>query len=263
MEAEVLLWRHRKALLWRQQNPPVEENTDPLQVAIPLSDTIPKVLGEEKMLQGEQGEVIHPDLAKCWEYLLKHGLDPNIRTDLVKKYPPIANCKLVAAPLRNEEVKVTVSESVLKRDERLATVQSQVGACLSALGKALNLLLQDEEKEDSKHLQLIELLNNTARMLADVHYQEKATARPLATARAKPRTVERFEVILRRGGGQVMNQVGYGGRLSNFIDIWRTITQDEVILSWLQGYKIPVRSSIAQGCPPHSTVLVRIRETLH
>nr|CAI5845452.1 unnamed protein product [Callosobruchus analis] len=137
------------------------------------------------MPHGEQGEVIHPDLAKRWEYLLKHGLDPTIRTDLVKKYPPIANCKLVAAPLLNEEVKVTVSESVLKRDERLATVQSQVGACLSALGKALNLLLQDEEKEDSKHLQLIELLNNTARMLADVHYQESESRKNILSVNLK------------------------------------------------------------------------------
>nr|CAI5858397.1 unnamed protein product [Callosobruchus analis] len=97
----------------------------------------------------------------------------------------MANCKLVAAPLLNEEVKVTVSESVLKRDERLATVQSQVGACLSALGKALNLLLQDEEKEDSKHLQLIELLNNTARMLADVHYQESESRKNILSVNLK------------------------------------------------------------------------------
>ncbi|VEN52799.1 unnamed protein product [Callosobruchus maculatus] len=142
-----------KALLWRQlsyrQGSPPEETyvlKPPVEVAIPLSDTVLKVLGNETKRQHEEGEAIYPDLARRWDYLLQNGLDPTIRADLMKKYPPIANCKLVAVPLLNEEIKAAVTDSVLKRDAALAAGQSQVGACLAALGKALNYLIQDKEE---------------------------------------------------------------------------------------------------------------------
>ncbi|VEN36061.1 unnamed protein product, partial [Callosobruchus maculatus] len=54
----------------------------------------------------------------------------------------------------------------------------------------------------------------------------------------------------KRGGGKVINEAGYGARISNFINSWINIIHSEVALSWIQGYKSPVLDSIAKSRPP-------------
>ncbi|VEN37368.1 unnamed protein product, partial [Callosobruchus maculatus] len=51
-------------------------------------------------------------------------------------------------------------------------------------------------------------------------------------------------------GGQGINEVGYGARISDFVNSWINIIHSEVALSWIQVYKSPVLDSIAQSRPP-------------
>lgn len=44
------------------------------------------------------------------------------------------------------------------------------------------------------------------------------------------------------------------GRLRNFLQNWKRITSDPVVLSWINGYKIPFISSVYQNNPPKERV---------
>ncbi|KAJ8935183.1 hypothetical protein NQ314_012939 [Rhamnusium bicolor] len=112
----------------------LSQQEDALEEAEPLNEEILRILGRDTASQELTGEIIHRDLAFRWSNILRSGLDDSVRTELVRKYPPIKNCVLMAALKLNLEVKAAVNEYTLKRDERLANIQAQVGAGLAALG---------------------------------------------------------------------------------------------------------------------------------
>lgn len=130
---------------------------DPLSVTevIPLNENILKLLGNEGSATEKIAPSIHHDLAVRWELILKNGLDEGLRSDLINKYPPVKNCWLMAAPKLNLEVKAAISEMSYRRDERLAKVQAQVGASLSAIGRALSRLVEKKEGSEALDMELI------------------------------------------------------------------------------------------------------------
>lgn len=92
----------------------------------------------------------------------------------------MANCLGVRPPKINPELKASASEAALKRDARLASKQAQVGACLSAVGKSLSLLL--ERDNDEENHQLIEVISDTGRLLSDIHFSESTSRRILLSS---------------------------------------------------------------------------------
>lgn len=125
------------------------------------------------------GEDIHDDVALVWTDILKKGMEEEEINELRRKYPPMANCRLVEAPKLNIEVKKAITPQHQERDERLARVQNQVGAAMGAVGKALTSCLKEEGEG---HSQLIELLGDAGKLLASVHFAESQSRRILASS---------------------------------------------------------------------------------
>lgn len=115
-------------------------------------------------------------MAARWENILKNGLLDETRKELIIKYPPPDNCVLLSAPKVNPEVKVAVPPQTLRRDDRLATRQSQIGASLAAIGATITLLLKKGGGENTQH---IAMLCDAGRLLADVHHSETDSRRDL------------------------------------------------------------------------------------
>lgn len=134
------------------------------------------LLGLDKSKSPQLTEAIHASVARRWEKLLKSGMETEIIAELIKKYPPMANCRLVAAPQLNKQVCAVLSEQHKNRDIRLADLQNQLGASMCALGRALSLLLNEGEE---KNLPMIELLSDAGRLLANVHFEESQSRRNL------------------------------------------------------------------------------------
>lgn len=117
----------------------------------PLEPQIPAVL--EKEILSILGDVptsptlfsnpIQPNIAERWSHVLASGLDEEACKQLGNKYPTPENCRLIKPPSINQEVRMALSESVLRRDARLASLQQQVAASLSAIGLALTHMLKE------------------------------------------------------------------------------------------------------------------------
>lgn len=91
---------------------------------------------------------------------------------MVNKYKIPNNCLAAIPPKLNPEVKAAVNEAALKRDLRLEKVQSQMGASLSALGRAFSALANLPHTEEESYVQAIEALNDGAKLLADIHHEQ-------------------------------------------------------------------------------------------
>lgn len=125
--------------------------------------------------QSSSGENLHQDLEKVWSSILSGGLLPDVRAELLGKYPTPDNCRVLGAPKLNEEVQAIVEMNTKNRDDRLALWQLQIGTGLAAIGKAINILLPMEPRQE----QLIELLSDAGRLFADVHHEETGNRRRL------------------------------------------------------------------------------------
>lgn len=98
------------------------------------------------------------------------------RKALIDKYPAPENLAILSPPFLNPEVKNAINNPVLKRDERLALLQKQIDAALTAIGLAVTSLLQEEGRQ--KH-DLLQLLGDAGRLLADMHFLETKSRREL------------------------------------------------------------------------------------
>ncbi|XP_050512905.1 uncharacterized protein LOC126888594 [Diabrotica virgifera virgifera] len=199
--------------------------------------------------------------------------------------------------------KGALTDSNERRDARLSSLQSQVGAGIAAIGKVLSSLYEKGEERDKENIQA---LSDAGRILADVHYQETISRRDLVllninkdlrdtlsesppdewlfggnleeaikakktidissqqlrskkgvvksgslqewTAAAstssatKDPVPEKTRSVADEKGQASLEASKYAGRLKFFINRWKDITKDNVVLSWLEGYSIPLIS---------------------
>lgn len=105
------------------------------------------------------------------------GLDEETKKGLIEKYLPPENCPLIKPPIINPEVKIAISESIIRRYERLSQVQHQIAAGLSAIDLSLTRMLDKQEVEGNK--EDIQLLSDAGRLLANVHHSESRSRREL------------------------------------------------------------------------------------
>lgn len=124
-------------------------------------------LGEETGNEQKFGEKIHRSLAQRWEPILKKGLSKEAKDKLLKDYLVPENCTLLQAPKLNREVAAAISEASRQRDKRKETDQQQLGVGISAINKALTLMLTGDNK-----LEAIKLISDGCRILTDLHFQE-------------------------------------------------------------------------------------------
>ncbi|KAJ8954121.1 hypothetical protein NQ314_007150, partial [Rhamnusium bicolor] len=160
----------------------------------PLDEETLKILGYDKLASKKVGEQIHQNVAEIWNNILQSGLPLEIRSELINKYPPFANCILMEAPKLNVEVKRSVSEATIARDSRVANVQSRICAGMSALGGVLELLLLGDLSPETSR-QLIERTSDATRIFADVHFDQSQARRGLLKGALNKRLAETLSEI--------------------------------------------------------------------
>lgn len=154
-------------------NPPattIPDSQDP----DPLSDTHPLA---KELFGGEQA----PPASSDWNPLVlesiqakaRGGLSEDIRASLLAKYEAKEDLAALAPPKLNKELFSALTPSVLKRDEYQSLLQAQVGACLSAFGSGMSILLRPETLHElNENAQsALPYLSEGIHLLADHHFR--------------------------------------------------------------------------------------------
>ncbi|XP_026328002.1 uncharacterized protein LOC113236209 [Hyposmocoma kahamanoa] len=133
-----------------------------------ISDLDPDLisaLGESTETNPEFGVKIHENLTKLWLPLLKKGMTKENKEKILKEYLIPDNCRLLQAPKLNAEISAAVPDMVRNRDKNLSISQQQLGVGITAINKAMDILLckTDDKVQAMKHL------SNGCRILCDLH----------------------------------------------------------------------------------------------
>lgn len=131
-----------------------------------LDDNILTLLGDAPKEPSPLGPDIHTDIATRLQEVLQNGLKKELKQKIIEDYPVPANCLWFKAPILNPEVKAAIADLLEKKDASLAARQGQVGVALSALARAMDMLVVD--KSDSKQ-DLIKHISDACRVLCDTH----------------------------------------------------------------------------------------------
>lgn len=130
-----------------------------------LDPDLLSALGESTDDNPEFGDKIHENLSKLWLPLLKKGMSKENKEKILKEYLIPDNCRLLQAPKLNAEISAAVPDMVRNRDKNLSISQQQLGAGITAINKAMDILLR---KTDDK-IQAMKHLSNGCRILCDLH----------------------------------------------------------------------------------------------
>jgi hypothetical protein len=144
----------------------VTENQTTTVVQPELDPDMLLALGESTDDTPEFGEKIHDNLTKLWLPLLKKGMIKETKDKLQKEYLVPDNCRLLQAPKLNVEISAAIPDMVRNRDKNLAALQQQLGCGISAINRAMNILIKGA---DADKVQATKHLSNSCRILCDLH----------------------------------------------------------------------------------------------
>lgn len=154
-----------------------------------LDPQLLEVLGAFEEEKTDWGEPIVDQIAIRLKPLLLNGLKKEEKENLLKKFPFPKNFTLTKAPTLNAEVNTMLSETNRNRDKRLYNKQNQLGSALSGLTKATSLLLCKEPKIP----EILSILSDTSKILADSHYLETDTRKSLVMPLIDKELVDTFK----------------------------------------------------------------------
>lgn len=92
------------------------------------------------------GPQIHSVLAERWLPILRKGLTTDARDNVLKEYAVPENCKLLRAPTINPELRAAVTDTAKNRDKKIQIEQDQLGLGITALNRAMTVLLTQDNK---------------------------------------------------------------------------------------------------------------------
>ncbi|KOB75474.1 Uncharacterized protein OBRU01_07555 [Operophtera brumata] len=144
--------------------PSNQEETDG-SAAPDLDPELLSALGESTSDTPDYGENIHDNLSRLWLPLLKKGMPKENKDKLLNEYVIPDNCRLLQAPNLNAEISAAVPDMVRNRDKTLKATQQQLGSGITAINRAIDLLLKSDNK-----VQAMKHLSNGCRLLCDSHY---------------------------------------------------------------------------------------------
>lgn len=116
------------------------------------------------------GEKIHPVLAERWQPLLRSGMTRDVKEKLLKEYAIPENCKLLRAPSLNPQLLRPLTDATKGRDKKMEAAQQQLGLGMTAINRAMTILLTEEDKQSK--VQAIKILSDGVRILSDLHFNE-------------------------------------------------------------------------------------------
>nr|CAI5858366.1 unnamed protein product [Callosobruchus analis] len=120
----------QQPVLAASANTPVQE---------PLVNDL-QFLGEGPKASLQTGPELHEELVSRWSNYLTVGLSSEVRKDLILKFPIPSNCLTLQPPKLNEEVRSVIATQTQKNDRYMLHLQEQMGASLSAIAEAAQLL---------------------------------------------------------------------------------------------------------------------------
>lgn len=134
-----------------------------------LSDSILKILGTEKRLSKDKTYEIHSELAACWNNIVVSGLERDVKTFLIKKYPNKGNCFL-SLPILNPELIPLLHKTAKSRDKYLSSNQYLCGCSLVGLRQAISMIFYDDKNPIDKN-DLLQILCDFSSLLCESFYQ--------------------------------------------------------------------------------------------
>lgn len=137
------------------------------------NEALLKALGDDLSLSGER---IHPSLAQKWTTILRKGLPDDVKNKLLKEYAAPENCKVLKAPTLNDEVFAVVDFQSRNRDKIMESKQNQLGLGITAIGRAITVLLNQGENYE---VNAMRHFNHGCRILLDLHYVDTTTRKHL------------------------------------------------------------------------------------
>lgn len=140
---------------------PAEASAAPTE---PLDPELLLALGESTDDTPVYGEKILDNLASLWQPLLKKGLPKETKEKVLKEYIVPDNCRLLQAPKLNAEISAAVPDMVRNRDKNLVVTQQQLGTGITAINRAMEVLLKGQDKT-----QAVKHLSSACRILSDLH----------------------------------------------------------------------------------------------
>lgn len=95
---------------------------------------------------------------------------------------------MMSAPILNPEIKVVLGATGIKKDQFQCITQNQLGAGLSALGKALSLLLDNSKLRDNNDVlnEITSVLGDAGKILTDLHHGISLTRRAIVISGRDP-----------------------------------------------------------------------------
>ncbi|KAI8434804.1 hypothetical protein MSG28_003315 [Choristoneura fumiferana] len=136
------------------------------------------ILGDPAEEINKFGPEINENIASRWTPILKKGLGKEEKDTITKQYQVPSNCTLLQSPKLNPEINSAISDAAKNRDKKLESTQQQLGVGLTALGRAMTLAITDYDKEK---MTVIKHMNNAARILTDLHFNETRGRKLLIT----------------------------------------------------------------------------------
>lgn len=115
-----------------------------------------------------KGIPINKELTSRWSSYLTEGLNKDIKEELKKKWAIPDNCINLNAPKVNPEIELLLSGSESTKDSIFSHIQSEMGLGLSALGSALNKIL-DNDLSNVK-VDILPGLLDCAKYIAQAHF---------------------------------------------------------------------------------------------
>lgn len=155
------------------------ENLNPISQAVvstePEHDDLLNLLGNETAPEVTFGLPIHDRIANNLNFILRNGLKTDDLNRYLRKYTIPENCRAFKSPDLNPIIQHTLCDKFVQRDKKLAGLQSRVGVAMAATANCLNKLLEIKSIDKG----LIESLNDSLKILSDVHFNESQVRRSL------------------------------------------------------------------------------------
>ncbi|KAJ8680070.1 hypothetical protein QAD02_015857 [Eretmocerus hayati] len=152
-----------------QSTPGTEVETTPHETP-KLGEDILKVIEPRYPQELVLSDAIPQEIADRWEDIVKAGLPDEERSKLPKTYATPENCLFIDPPKLNPTIKDSFDKDspVLKRDKRIVERQERIAAAIGAT----SIILNETLKKLPKEVKLIDTINQTGRILADLQHEE-------------------------------------------------------------------------------------------
>lgn len=232
----------------------IENNTDKTDEKS-TDDTDKFLMGDITSKTAVLGPEIYPGIAERWAVICSEGLSKEERQKIIDNHPIPRNCKGLKAPILNPEVKPAKSMSHIcfKKDGTKTITQNQIGVGLTALGKAMTILVHQKSemtveqlKDDKEFYNLFEHLCDAGKLFTDMHFYISLTRRA-----GVPMCVD--SVVKKAGEGSKVNEFLFGKDFQEKLKVAQTVDKTSDAISTTTGQSSKHKQSDDKNYQRHAT----------